>query len=160
MNLPSMGGAPSTLGAALSDAQTRFNSLGGELLSRLKAALSIGQATRLLQLETSLSSGSLVVERCHITESVHANEPLWAELDCLSTNAFLELKALTGEQLTLRLMRRPAGRRRRFCPLPPHAGRLDALARAAPRHAHLPGPICARHRQRRLPVLPACPLQV
>jgi type VI secretion system secreted protein VgrG len=73
-------------------------------LSRLRAALGIGQATRLLQLHTPLPEGSLVLERCRIEEAAHAAEPLWAQLDCLSTNAHLELKALTGEQLTVRLM--------------------------------------------------------
>ncbi len=51
-----------------------------------------------------MPSASLVVERCRITEAVHAIEPLWAEVDCVSTHALLELKALNGEQVTLRLM--------------------------------------------------------
>jgi type VI secretion system secreted protein VgrG len=78
--------------------------LGAELASRLKASLSIGQSTRLIQIETPFSSGTLVVERFTLTEGVHADEPMWAELDCISTNAHLELKALIGEQVTLRLM--------------------------------------------------------
>jgi len=81
-----------------------LSSLGAELASRLKASLSIGQSTRLIQIETPLSSGTLVVERFTLTEAVHADEPMWAELDCISTNAHLELKALIGEQVTLRLM--------------------------------------------------------
>jgi len=81
-----------------------LSSLGAELVSRLKASLSIGQSTRLIQIETALASGTLVVERFTLTEGVHADEPMWAELDCLSTNAHLELKALMGEQVTLRLM--------------------------------------------------------
>ncbi|MES2089984.1 MAG: type VI secretion system Vgr family protein, partial [Pseudomonadota bacterium] len=92
MTLPPLGGALASL-----------QSLGGELASRLRAALSIGQHTRLLQIETALPSATLVVERCRIAESVHASEPLWAEVDCLSTSAFLELKALVGEQVALRL---------------------------------------------------------
>jgi type VI secretion system secreted protein VgrG len=79
-------------------------SVGAPLLSRLQAALNLGQSTRLLQIETALPSASLVVERCRITEVVHAAEPLWAEVDCVSTHALLELKALNGEQVTLRLM--------------------------------------------------------
>ncbi len=79
-------------------------SVGAPLLSRLQAALNLGQSTRLLQIETALPSASLVVERCRITEAVHATEPLWAEVDCVSTHALLELKALNGEQVTLRLM--------------------------------------------------------
>jgi type VI secretion system secreted protein VgrG len=74
-------------------------SVGAPLLSRLQAALKLGQSTRLLQIETALPSASLVVERCRMTESVHANEPLWAEIDCVSTSAHLALKALTGEQV-------------------------------------------------------------
>jgi type VI secretion system secreted protein VgrG len=78
--------------------------LGSEALSRLHAALTIGQSTRLIQIETTLASGTLVVERFTLTEAVHADEPMWAEVDCISTNAHLELKALIGEQVTLRLM--------------------------------------------------------
>jgi len=81
-----------------------LSGLDAELLSRLKAALGIGQATRLIQLESAMASGTLVVSRFQLTEAVHADEPLHAEIDCISTSAFLELKALTGEQVTLRLM--------------------------------------------------------
>lgn len=84
-------------------ALTSLSSLGGELTSRLRAALTIGQHTRLLQIETPLPSATLVVERLKLSEAVHADEPLWAEVDCLSTSAYLELKALTGEAVTLRL---------------------------------------------------------
>lgn len=104
MNLPSTGMGASGLAASLPDLSSAFGQLGTELVSRLKAALGIGQATRLLQIETALPSATLVVERCHITEAVHADEPLWADIDCLSTSAYLELKALMGEQVTLRLM--------------------------------------------------------
>ncbi|WP_290871722.1 type VI secretion system Vgr family protein, partial [Aquabacterium sp.] len=111
MNLSSFGaGAPgfgasasgltSALGASLGDA---LGGAFGGLVSRLQAALSIGQATRLIQIETALASATLVVERLSLTEAVHADEPLWAEVDCLSTSAYLELKALQGEQVTLRL---------------------------------------------------------
>lgn len=81
-----------------------LSGLGAELVSRLKASLELGQSTRLIQIETALPSGTLVVERFTLTEGVHADEPMWAEVDGLSTNAHLELKALTGEQVTLRLM--------------------------------------------------------
>ena len=104
MNPPSTGVGASSPAASLPDLSSAFGQLGTELVSRLKAALGIGQATRLLQIETALPSATLVVERCHITEAVHADEPLWADIDCLSTSAYLELKALTGEQVTLRLM--------------------------------------------------------
>jgi type VI secretion system secreted protein VgrG len=96
---------------------------GQDLLSRLSAALGIGQSTRLLQLHTPLPEGSLVLERCRIHEGVHATEPLWAELDCLSTNAHLALKALTGEQLTVRLMQAD-GRWRHWHGYAMHAAQL------------------------------------
>ncbi len=80
-----------------------FGALGGEAISRLQALLSLGQATRLIQIETALASGTLVVERLRLEEGVHAPEPLWAEVDCLSTSAHLALRALMGEQVTLRL---------------------------------------------------------
>ncbi|MEY2843763.1 MAG: hypothetical protein RI920_1800, partial [Pseudomonadota bacterium] len=80
------------------------SSLGADLVSRLKASLEIGQSTRLIQLETALATGTLAVERFTLTEGLHADEPMLANVDCLSTNAHLELKALMGEQITLRLM--------------------------------------------------------
>ncbi|TBO31110.1 type VI secretion system tip protein VgrG [Aquabacterium lacunae] len=83
----------------------QFQSLGSAVLSRLKAALDFTQGTRLLQLETPLESGSLLVERVRITEAVHAAEPLWAEIDCLSTSAFLAIKPLMGEQALIKLHR-------------------------------------------------------
>ena len=92
-----MPSTPHALGAS--------RSWGADLLSRLASTLHLGQHTRLLQLHTPLPEGTLVLERCRIHEGVHAPEPLWAELDCLSTNAHLALKDLTGEQLTVRLMR-------------------------------------------------------
>ena len=91
-----MPSTPHALGAS--------RSWGADLLSRLASTLHLGQHTRLLQLHTPLPEGTLVLERCRIHEGVHAPEPLWAELDCLSTNAHLALKHLTGEQLTVRLM--------------------------------------------------------
>jgi type VI secretion system secreted protein VgrG len=84
-------------------ALTSLSALGGELVSRLQAALSIGQHTRLVQIDTALPANTLVVERLQITEAVHADEPLWAEVACLSTSAYLELKALTGEPVSVRL---------------------------------------------------------
>ena len=113
MSFPSLGevGArasaslQSLASAAAATASPQTAELSASLTSRLQAALTLGQATRLLQIETALPSASLVVERCRITEAVHATEPLWAEVDCVSTHALLELKALNGEQVTLRLMR-------------------------------------------------------
>lgn len=77
--------------------------LGTEGLSRLKSAIAIGQHTRLIQIDTPLPEGTLVVERFRLDEAVQADEPLWAELDCLSTNAHLQLKALMGARVSLRL---------------------------------------------------------
>ncbi|MBA4109696.1 MAG: type VI secretion system tip protein VgrG [Leptothrix sp. (in: Bacteria)] len=91
---------PPISGGALTSS---LSALGGELVSRLRAALTLGQHTRLVQIDTALPATTLVVERMQITEAVHAHEPLWAEVDCLSTSAYLELKALTGEPVTVRL---------------------------------------------------------
>ena len=112
MSFPSLGEVGARAGASLQSlataasaaAEAQVAGLGAQLTSRLQAALKLGQSTRLLQIETALPSASLVVERCRITEAVHAVEPLWAEVDCVSTHALLELKALNGEQVTLRLM--------------------------------------------------------
>lgn len=85
-----------------------------EAVGRLKTLLSIGQHRRLLQIETALPSASLVVERLRWREAVNglpaasndgaALSPVVAEVDCLSTSAHLSLKALMGEQVSLRLM--------------------------------------------------------
>ena len=78
--------------------------LADEALSRLCAAIRLGQATRLLQIDTALPEGSLVVERVTVREAVHAVEPLWAEVDCFSTSAHLSLTAVMGEPSTLKLV--------------------------------------------------------
>ncbi len=91
-----------SLGAALSTLGS-FQSLGTQVLSRLAAALDFTQHTRLLKIQTTLPEASLLVERCQIREAVHATEPLWAEVDCLSTSAFLSIKALMGEPASLQL---------------------------------------------------------
>jgi len=82
-----------------------------EGLSRLKALLSISQHKRLMQLETALPSATLVVERAQWQEDTSGLgggaqplSPLLAVVDCLSTHANIELKALLGEQMSLRLM--------------------------------------------------------
>jgi type VI secretion system secreted protein VgrG len=82
-----------------------------EGLSRLKSLLSVSQHKRLMQLETALPSATLVVERALWQEDVSGQgggaqplAPLLATVDCLGTNAHLELKALIGEQMSLRLM--------------------------------------------------------
>jgi type VI secretion system secreted protein VgrG len=77
-----------------------MNSLATSLL----AAVQLGQATRLLQLETALSASTLLVERATLTEGLHAAEPLRAEVDCVSTEAGLPLKSLLGTRVALRLL--------------------------------------------------------
>jgi type VI secretion system secreted protein VgrG len=101
MSFPFAGGALPQAG--LMPMGTALRSLGGDLASRLAAELPIGQATRLIQLDTALPGGTLVVERFRLHEAVHAFEPLQADIDALSTNAHLSIRALMGEQLTLRL---------------------------------------------------------
>lgn len=95
---------PSTMTSAMTSAVS-------EGLNRLKTLLTIGQQKRLLQIETALPTATLVVERARWHEDVsglgqpHATlSPLVAEIDCLSTSAQLSLKALIGEQMSLRLM--------------------------------------------------------
>jgi type VI secretion system secreted protein VgrG len=86
-------------------------------LRRLAASIFHSQNRRLLQLETALPSASLVVERATWRENINGFTldetrpgkqapltPLVAVVDCLSTNAHLELKALVGEQMSLRVM--------------------------------------------------------
>ncbi|MCR5883310.1 type VI secretion system tip protein VgrG [Rhizobacter sp. J219] len=81
-----------------------------EGLNRLAAMLPLGQHKRLLQLETALPSATLVVERAQWQENVNdcgstqMLSPLVAEVDALSTSAQLSLKALIGEQMSLRLL--------------------------------------------------------
>jgi type VI secretion system secreted protein VgrG len=77
-----------------------MNSLATSLL----AAVQLSQATRLLQLDTALPAATLLVERATLTESLHAAEPLRAEIDCVSTEAGLPLKSLMGTRVALRLL--------------------------------------------------------
>mgnify|MGYP006386009189 CR=1 FL=1 len=80
MSFPSLGEVGARAGASLQSrataasaaAQAQVAGLGAQLTSRLQAALKLGQSTRLLQIETALPSASLVVERCRVTEAVHA----------------------------------------------------------------------------------------
>ncbi len=74
------------------------------LASSLLAAVQLSQATRLLQLDTALPASTLLVERATLTESLHAAEPLRAEIDCVSTEAGLPLKSLMGTRVALRLL--------------------------------------------------------
>lgn len=79
---------------------------GGGLLAHLaqwRAALSLTQDTRLLQLDTALPSGTLIPERCTVHEALHADHPFLTELDCVSTDASLPLRSLMGTPATLQL---------------------------------------------------------
>ncbi len=89
-----------------------LNDLASSALARLSALLEISQHRRLLQLETALPSATLVVERANWREGVSSVDVdpgsalggISAEVDCLSTNASLDLQALLGEQMSLRLL--------------------------------------------------------
>ena len=73
------------------------------LLAQLRAALSLTQNTRLLQLDTALPSGTLIPERCTVHEALHAEHPFLAELDCVSTHSGIPLSSLMGTATTLQL---------------------------------------------------------
>jgi len=91
------------MGGSLAQRMADWDGLGEDALAKLKAALTDAQGTRLLQIETSLAPGTFVVEQVRLTEAVHADEPLWAEVDCVSTCASLSLKAVMGELAALKL---------------------------------------------------------
>lgn len=76
---------------------------GGGLLAQWRAALSLTQDTRLLQLDTALPSGTLIPERCTVHEALHADHPFLTELDCVSTDASIPLTSLMGTPATLQL---------------------------------------------------------
>uniref|UniRef100_UPI0035AFA930 type VI secretion system Vgr family protein n=1 Tax=Aquabacterium sp. TaxID=1872578 RepID=UPI0035AFA930 len=104
----SLGGLSSRLGDLPSTSPSGLlDSLPDALTSRLDFTRFFSQATRLIQLDTALPGAALVVERLQGREAI--NEPFRFELDCLSTSAHLELKALIGEQLTLRLLKADGG---------------------------------------------------
>jgi type VI secretion system secreted protein VgrG len=63
---------------------------------------SLSQHARLLTIDTPLESGALLVERFSGREAM--SELFRFEVDCLSTSADFELKALTDQEVTLRLM--------------------------------------------------------
>jgi type VI secretion system secreted protein VgrG len=73
-----------------------------ELASRLDFTRFLSQAQRLLQIETALPSTALVAERLTGREAL--SEPFRFTVDCLANNAHFELKALIGEEVTLRLL--------------------------------------------------------
>ena len=60
------------------------------------------QHARLLELKTALPDTVLMVERFSGHEAV--SEPYRFEIDCVSTNAHIDLRLLLGEEITLRLL--------------------------------------------------------
>lgn len=69
----------------------------------------LSQHARLLELKTALPDAALIVERFSGREAV--SETFRFEIDCVSTNAYLDLKALIGEEITLRLLQADGSRR-------------------------------------------------
>lgn len=69
----------------------------------------LSQHARLLELKTALPDAALIVERFSGREAV--SETFRFEIDCISTNAHLDLKALIGEEITLRLLQADGSRR-------------------------------------------------
>jgi type VI secretion system secreted protein VgrG len=63
---------------------------------------SLSQHARLITIETPLDAGALIVEKFSGHESVSGLFRF--HVDCFATSAHYELKALTGEEVTLRLM--------------------------------------------------------
>ena len=74
--------------------------------SRLDFLALLDQHERILKVQSALPHLALVPERMRLVESVNApldrSFDLW--LDCVSTSAHFELKALIGEQITVELM--------------------------------------------------------
>ncbi len=69
----------------------------------------LSQHARLLEIKTALPEAALLVERFSGREAV--NELFRFEIDCVSTSAALDLQALTGEEITLRLLQADGSRR-------------------------------------------------
>ncbi|WP_265942650.1 type VI secretion system Vgr family protein [Dechloromonas sp. A34] len=69
----------------------------------------LSQHARLLELKIALPDAALIVERFSGREAV--SESFRFEIDCVSTNAHLDLNALIGEEVTLRLLQADGSRR-------------------------------------------------
>ncbi|MBS1139615.1 MAG: Rhs element Vgr protein [Proteobacteria bacterium] len=67
------------------------------------------QNARLLELKTALPDAALIVERFNGHEAI--SESFRFEIDCISTNAYFDLKPLIGEEITLRLMQADGSKR-------------------------------------------------
>ena len=82
----------------------------GALVSGLDLPRLFSQRARLLQLHTALPACALLPQTLAVTEGV--NRLFHIEIECVSTSAHLELKALIGEQVTVSLMRADGSLRR------------------------------------------------
>uniref|UniRef100_Q47E10 Rhs element Vgr protein n=1 Tax=Dechloromonas aromatica (strain RCB) TaxID=159087 RepID=Q47E10_DECAR len=67
------------------------------------------QHARLLELKTALPDAALIVERFNGREAI--SESFRFEIDCVSTNAYFDLKPLIGEEITLRLLQADGSKR-------------------------------------------------
>ncbi|MBS1140760.1 MAG: Rhs element Vgr protein [Proteobacteria bacterium] len=67
------------------------------------------QHARLLEIKTPLADAALMVERFQGREGV--SESFRFEIDCVSTNAYFDLKPLIGEEVTLRLLQADGSKR-------------------------------------------------
>ncbi|QAU34583.1 type VI secretion system Vgr family protein [Janthinobacterium sp. 17J80-10] len=92
---------PDDSGLAISQRPAGHTGLTGS--GRHAFLQSLSQNDRLLTLETPLDAAALLVERFSGREGM--SELFRFELDCLSTSADFELKALTDQEVTLRLLR-------------------------------------------------------
>nr|MBL8410023.1 type VI secretion system tip protein VgrG [Dechloromonas sp.] len=80
-------------------------------MSALKTLLDslFSQHARLLEIQTALPEASLLVERFSGREAV--SEIFRFEIDCVSTNAYFDLKTVLGEEITLRLLQADGSKR-------------------------------------------------
>jgi type VI secretion system secreted protein VgrG len=76
------------------------SNLMGDLLAKLSSFLT--QDTRLIEIDTPLSGANFVVERFTGNESVSGLFSF--DIDCLSTQAHLDMSSLIGEEVTLRVL--------------------------------------------------------
>ncbi|PKO85847.1 MAG: type VI secretion system tip protein VgrG [Betaproteobacteria bacterium HGW-Betaproteobacteria-12] len=69
----------------------------------------LSQHARLLEIKTALPDAALTVERFSGREAV--SETFRFAIDCLSSHAYFDLKALIGEEITLRLLQADGSKR-------------------------------------------------
>lgn len=80
---------------------TPLDQAAGEALAVLSPFALIAEHERLLQLRTALPALWLVPETLHLYEA--CGEPFEMTLDALSTSAHVDIRALVGEQISVRL---------------------------------------------------------